>query len=127
MRFQTLSVLFASLVATSAAAPPPPHKLPPCKPGHFWPDPFDCHSFFECDAGHQPVRKTCGPGTAYCWEVGVCVHEEDVPTCHHGGPPGLGGPHAGPPGGHGGPPGPHGHHGGPPAGGPPAGGPPGGL
>lgn len=79
---------------------PPLGHLPPCKPGHAWPDHHDCHSFFECSAGNQPVRKTCGPGAAYCWEVGVCVHEQDVPSCskpgpatipkgHGQGPPGL--------------------------------------
>lgn len=144
MHFKTVSIITSLLIASASAHPPsgppsgPPKHLPPCKPGHYWPDPFDCHSFFECAAGGHPVRKTCGPGTAYCWEVGVCVHEEES-KCKlpgslqshefpgkgpegHGPPPGMG------PKGHGPPPGkgPQGH--GPPPGKAPQGhGPPPGM
>ncbi|OJJ08535.1 hypothetical protein ASPVEDRAFT_47678 [Aspergillus versicolor CBS 583.65] len=86
MHLSTMSIVFASVLAAVSARPPPtghPNKLPPCKPGHYWPDHRDCHSFFECDAGHQPVRKTCGPGTAYVWETGVCHHEDEVPSCRY--------------------------------------------
>lgn len=82
--------------------PAPAHPIPPCKPGHAWPNHHDCHSFFECSAGGQHVQKTCGPGSAYCWQTGVCVPEEDVPSCPNAGPAALTKGH-----GH---PGPKGHH-----------------
>lgn len=114
MYFRTVSILAALIAAASAAPPahppahpvpahpPPAHPLPPCKPGHAWPDHHDCHSFFECAAGGEPVRKTCGPGAAYCWQVGVCVPEEKVPSCPNAGPAALPGGHRQP--------GPKGHH-----------------
>ncbi|RHZ61810.1 uncharacterized protein CDV56_107079 [Aspergillus thermomutatus] len=78
---QALSVLAASLFFSTASA------APQCQPGAAWPDVHDCHNFFECAAGGIPVLKTCGPGTAYCPQTGVCDYEFKIPACHPHGPP----------------------------------------
>ncbi|KAL2837949.1 hypothetical protein BJY01DRAFT_251180 [Aspergillus pseudoustus] len=52
-----------------------------CRVGSVWADPSDCHKFWECAAGGNPVRKTCGPGTAYSEKLGVCDFEGNVPSC----------------------------------------------
>jgi hypothetical protein len=54
-----------------------------CHVGSAWPDKVDCRKFWECAAGGIPVRKSCGPGTAYSAELGVCEHESKVQSCHH--------------------------------------------
>ncbi|RDW70531.1 chitin binding peritrophin-A domain-containing protein [Aspergillus mulundensis] len=77
----TLTLLAASLlIATSTAAP----TDPTCHVGATWPDHHDCHRFYECAAGGTPVRKTCGPHTAYSAELGVCDYEWRVSTCRRG-------------------------------------------
>ena len=82
--FKALAIFAASLFAFSAAA------HPSCETGATWPDQRDCHSFFECSAGGVPVRKTCGPGTAYDSRFGICDYEEKVRSCHGHGPAGHG-------------------------------------
>lgn len=77
---QLLTVLAASLLAATAAA------APKCHVGTAWPDSRDCHKFFECAAGGIPVRKSCGPGTAYSPRLKICDYEENVPSCHRGKP-----------------------------------------
>ncbi|KAL5041567.1 hypothetical protein BDW71DRAFT_201263 [Aspergillus fruticulosus] len=72
---RSLGLLAASLsilVSPITAAPTPGAS---CHVGAVWPDHHDCHNFFECAAGGIPVRKTCGPGTAYSAEIGVCDYE----------------------------------------------------
>jgi hypothetical protein len=54
-----------------------------CHVGSAWPDKVDCRNFWECAAGGVPVRKSCGPGTAFSPELGVCDHESEVRSCHH--------------------------------------------
>ncbi|KAL4907210.1 hypothetical protein BDW74DRAFT_175991 [Aspergillus multicolor] len=74
------ALLAASLlIATTTAAPN--HN---CHVGSAWPDHHDCHAFFECAAGGIPVRKVCGPGTAYSPDIGVCDYEWKVWACRHG-------------------------------------------
>ncbi|EIT74464.1 hypothetical protein AO1008_04095 [Aspergillus oryzae 100-8] len=80
--FKALAIFAASFFAFSAAA------HPSCETGAVWADPHDCHSFFECAAGGIPVRKTCGPGTAYNSRFGICDYEEKVRSCHGHGPVG---------------------------------------
>ncbi|KAL4995882.1 hypothetical protein BDV10DRAFT_187608 [Aspergillus recurvatus] len=78
---KTLGLLAASisiLVAPAIAAPAPGAS---CHVGAAWPDHHDCHKFFECAAGGIPVRKACGPGTAYNAEIGVCDYEWKVHSC----------------------------------------------
>ncbi|KAL4885925.1 hypothetical protein BJY04DRAFT_214123 [Aspergillus karnatakaensis] len=75
---QALALLAAVFITGTTAAAT-------CKVGAAWPDSHDCHSFWECGAGGIPVRKTCGPGTAYSPSIGVCDYEYKVPSCHHWG------------------------------------------
>ncbi|CEN60397.1 hypothetical protein ASPCAL02837 [Aspergillus calidoustus] len=70
----------ALLIPTISAAP-----NGRCEVGETWRDWKDCHGFFECAAGGIPVRKVCGPGTAYSPHIGVCDYEWKVPTCHRSG------------------------------------------
>ncbi|KAL5335317.1 hypothetical protein BJX70DRAFT_375538 [Aspergillus crustosus] len=72
---KALAVLATLLISTTSATAT-------CKVGAAWPDRHDCHNFFECGAGGIPVRKTCGPGTAYSPKIGVCADEYKVPSCH---------------------------------------------
>ncbi|KAL4871342.1 hypothetical protein BDV12DRAFT_194409 [Aspergillus spectabilis] len=75
--YQALTLFAASLLLSTASA------AATCNVGSAWPDKHDCHSFFECGAGGIPVRKTCGPGTAYSPKIGVCDYEYKVPSCYH--------------------------------------------
>ncbi|KAL6232461.1 hypothetical protein BDW75DRAFT_242927 [Aspergillus navahoensis] len=77
---KTLGLLGASFSILATAAPAPGGS---CHVGAAWPDHHDCHNFFECAAGGIPVRKTCGPGTAYSPEIGVCDYEWKVRSCKH--------------------------------------------
>ncbi|KAL4746522.1 hypothetical protein BDW72DRAFT_210363 [Aspergillus terricola var. indicus] len=78
---KTLGLLAASLsvLLTPVTAAPAPGAS--CHVGAVWPDLNDCHRFFECAAGGHPVRKTCGPGTAYSPDIGVCDYEWKVRSC----------------------------------------------
>ncbi|KAL3480905.1 hypothetical protein BJX99DRAFT_254232 [Aspergillus californicus] len=70
----------AALLATSTAIPTRDGK---CNVGAVWADAHDCHNFYECAAGGIPVRKSCGPGTAYSPKTGVCDYEWRVQSCKH--------------------------------------------
>ncbi|KAL4771209.1 hypothetical protein BDW60DRAFT_208462 [Aspergillus nidulans var. acristatus] len=52
-----------------------------CYVGSAWPGKVDCRKFWECAAGGIPVCKSCGPGTAYSPELGVCDYEWKVQSC----------------------------------------------
>ncbi|GAB1200337.1 hypothetical protein APSETT444_009707 [Aspergillus pseudonomiae] len=82
MQFTTkaLAIFAASLFALTASA------HPSCETGARWPDQRDCHNFYECAAGGVPVRKTCGPGTAYDSRFSICDYEHKVPSCRGHGP-----------------------------------------
>ncbi|KNG88873.1 chitin binding domain protein Peritrophin-A [Aspergillus nomiae NRRL 13137] len=84
---KALAIFAASLVALTASA------HPSCETGARWPDQRDCHNFYECAAGGVPVRKTCGPGTAYDSRFSICDYEHKVPSCHGHGPVGHNEPH----------------------------------
>jgi hypothetical protein len=77
---QALGALSAALLIPAISAAPSGR----CEVGETWRDWKDCHGFFECAAGGIPVRKVCGPGTAYSPHIGVCDYEWKVPTCHRG-------------------------------------------
>lgn len=40
----------------------------------------------SCAAGGHPVRKTRGPGAAYCTKPLICVPEERISSCPKAGP-----------------------------------------
>ncbi|CBF89361.1 hypothetical protein AN0499.2 [Aspergillus nidulans FGSC A4] len=97
---KTLSLLAASLSVLLAPVTAAPAPGTSCHVGASWPDHHDCHKFFECAAGGHPVRKTCGPGTAYSPEIGVCDYEWKVRSCRahswtHGAEEGASGSHSG--------------------------------
>ncbi|OJJ54577.1 hypothetical protein ASPSYDRAFT_469217 [Aspergillus sydowii CBS 593.65] len=76
-----LTVLATSLLVATANA------APKCHVGTAWPDPSNCHKFFECSSGGIPVHKSCGPGTAYSPKLKICDYEQRVPSCHRSGKP----------------------------------------
>ncbi|GKZ54619.1 hypothetical protein AnigIFM56816_006894 [Aspergillus niger] len=82
MRFtyQALAVFISSLLVNSAAA----HA---CESSAVWPDPADCHHFYQCNPGTEPAHKVCGAGTAFNPKISACDYEQNVPSCfkdpHH--------------------------------------------
>ncbi|KAL2849298.1 hypothetical protein BJX68DRAFT_267150 [Aspergillus pseudodeflectus] len=78
---KALTALSAALLIPTISAAPNGR----CEVGETWRDLKDCHGFFECAAGGIPVRKVCGPGTAYSPHIGVCDYESKVPTCRRSG------------------------------------------
>lgn len=77
--YHTISALAALMLITSAAAVPAPAVAAAAA----WPDPQDCHRFYECPVGGKPVLKTCGPGTAFQQATSVCDYEHLVASCWH--------------------------------------------
>ncbi|PYH98442.1 chitin binding Peritrophin-A domain protein [Aspergillus ellipticus CBS 707.79] len=78
MRFtyQTLAVFLSTLLFNGASAHG--HR---CERDIAWQDPVNCHFFFECVPGVEPVRKQCGPGTAFNPVVRSCDYEQNVASC----------------------------------------------